>query len=734
MSAGLSRRGFLIATAAVGGGLLLTVAVRRARRRGDPRTRSSPFAWLQIAPDGTVTIQLDQTEMGQGVTTALSMVVAEELGVGWNAVRVGPVVDDPARWIRAVETGASRSVRRSVDLLKHVGAAAREMLIAAAAAQWSVAPSSCQVTEGVIHHHASGRRMTYGSIAERAATLEPPATPSLVPAHRYRLLGTGLPRLDTTAKVTGRAEYGIDVRLPGMLVASIERSPVPGGNVRRVDSSATLAVPGVRRVITLPALGRTKGRRGAWRTYTEAGVAVLADDYWSALKGRQALGVEWDDPEAARLSTTVLRTRLADGAARPGTVARHTGDVAAALAGAAQRLEAVYETPLLHHATLEPMNGTADVRKDWCDVWAPMQKQTEAQRVAAAVSGLPIGRVRVHTTQLGGGFGRRQENDFVAEAVHLSREVGHPVKVMWSREDDTRHGFYRPATRHHLMAALSATGELIGWTHHVVGLSIAEWKFNYSADEIDPWLVEGAADLPYGIPNILVDQTIVEYPIPRGFYRSTGASHNSYVTECFIDEVARLAERDPYQFRRALLANEPRILATLDLAAERAGWNNPVAPGVGRGLAVVRYSGSVVAMVCEVAVRPGAHPVPKRFVCAIDCGPPINPDIIAAQIEGSIVDGLSAALYGTIDIDHGTVRQSNFHDYRVLRLPTMPAVEVHIVPSRHPAGGVGELAVAATIPAFCNAAHAATARPIRSLPVAERPASPRTPAAAELKT
>ncbi len=717
MSTGLSRRGFLIATAAVGGGLALTIGLRRTRRRGDPPARSSPFAWLRIAQDGTVTIQLDRTEMGQGVTTALSMVLAEELGVGWNAVRVGPVVDDPAGWSRPVETGASRSVRQSVELLKHAGAAAREMLIAAAAAQWSVASSSCQVIEGVIHHPASGRSLSFGSIAERAAALEPPTAPLLVPAHRYRLLGKGLPRLDTNAKVTGQARYGIDVRLPGMLVASVERSPVPLGNVRRVDANTTLAMPGVRQVITLPALGRTKGRRGAWRTYTEAGVAVLADDYWSALKGRQALAIEWEDPEAAQLSTIDLRARLASGAARPGTVARHTGAGAATLAAAADRLEAVYETPLLHHATLEPMNATADVRADGCDVWAPMQKQTEAQRVAAAVSGLPIERVRVHTTELGGGFGRRQENDFVAEAVHLSREAGRPVKVIWSREDDTRHGFYRPATRHHLTAALSAAGELVGWTHHVVGLSIAEWKFNYAADEIDPWLVEGAADLPYGIPNIRVDQTIVEYPIPRGFHRSTGASHNCYVTECFIDEVATFAQRDPYQFRRALLADEPRILATLDLAAERAGWSSPVAPGMGRGLAVVRYSGSIVAMVCEAAVQPGAHPVAKRFVCAIDCGPPINPDIIAAQIEGSIVDGLSAALYGAVDIDHGRVRQSNFHDYRVLRLPTMPIVEVHIVPSPHPAGGVGELAVAAAIPAFCNAVLAATGQPIRSLPI-----------------
>ena len=711
----ISRRRLVIAAVAAAGGLTLSLgywAVRRRAHRG-----SSPMVWLRIASDETITIRLDRTEMGQGVMSALPMVIAEELGVAWNVVRVSPVVDDPAGWVREVGTGASRSVRESYDLLRHAGAAAREMLVAAAAAQWSVEPSSCEVRDGVVHHHPTARSVTYGSIAERAAAFDPPMAPTLTPPDSFRLVGKPLPRLDTTDKVSGRAQFGIDVRLPGMLVASIERCPVPGGAVRRVEPAAALAVPGVQHVVTIPAVGLAKARPGTWRTYAEAGVAVLADDYWSAVKGRRALTIVWDEGVNQELSTADLRERLAREAEQPGVIVRATGDVAATRAAAATRIDAVYQVPLLHHATLEPMNGTADVRPDRCDVWAPMQKQTEAQRVAAEMSGLPIKHVRVHTTQLGGGFGRRQENDFVAEAVRLSKEVGRPVKVIWSREDDSRHGFYRPASRHHLSAALDAFGEPIAWTHHIVGLSIGEWKFNQLTEGVDRWLVEGAADLPYAIPNIRVEQTIVEYPIPRGFFRSTGASHNSYVTECFLDELARLAGRDPYQFRRSLLAHEPRYLAVLDLVAERARWGGPVAPGHGRGIAVVGYSDSVVAMVCEVALGPGGQPVAKRFVCAIDCGPPINPDIIAAQVEGSVAFGLSSALYGTIDLDRGRVRQSNFHDYRVLRLPEMPVVETHIVPSRDRVGGVGELAVAATTPAFCNAVLAATGQPIRSLPV-----------------
>ncbi len=713
-----SRRQLLVASVAAGAGLTLAIGVRARRRtvRGDP-DGPNPGVWIRIAPDETVTITLDRTEMGQGVMSALPAILAEELEVPWEAVRVTPVVDDPAVWFREVGTAASRSVSRSFDLLRRAGAAAREMLIAAAAEDWAVDPASCVAISGVVHHRPSGRSLTYGSVADRAAKLDVPTAPRLKHPDSFRLVGQPLPRLDTREKVDGSARFGIDVELPGMLIASIERSPVFGGTVKRVDSAAALALPGVRAVVTLDPIGQTKSSPGVWRTYTEAGVAVLADGYWSALAGRRALTIEWDEGGSQNVSTSALRQQFVREAEHPGVVARATGDAEAALSTAARRIDAVYEVPLLCHATLEPMNCSADVRSDRCEVWAPVQKQTEAQRVAAATSGVPIAKVRVHTTLLGGGFGRRQENDFVAEAVRLSREVGRPVKVIWSREDDTRHGFYRPAVRNHLTAALDSAGRPVAWTHRIIGMSIADWKFNRLNRGVDRWLVEGAVDLPYAIPNIRVEQTIVDVPIPRGFFRSTGASHNCYVTECLIDELAKLAGRDPYLFRRSLLAAKPRYLAVLDLAAERAGWDDPLPAGVSRGIAVLGYSGSFVAVVAEVVLDSKQRPIPTRVVCAIDCGLPVNPDVIAAQLESSVAFGLSAALYGEIEIDRGRVRQSNFHDYRILRLSEMPRVESHIVPSRDAAGGVGELGVAAVIPAFCNAAFAATGTPIRRLPL-----------------
>lgn len=642
-----SRRQLLVASLAAGAGLTLAIGVRTRRRteRRDP-DGPNPVAWIRIAPDETVTIALDRTEMGQGVMSALPAILAEELEVPWEAVRVSPVVDDPATWFREVGTAASRSVSRSFDLLRRAGAAAREMLIAAAAAEWAVDSASCVAISGVVYHQSSGRSLTYGSVASRAAKLDVPARSRLKHPDSFRLVGQPLPRLDTRHHVDGSARFGIDVELPGMLIASIERSPVFGGTVKRVDSAAALALPGVRAIVTLDPIGQTKSSPGVWRTYTEAGVAVLADGYWSALAGRRALTIEWDERGNQNLSTASLRERFVREAERPGVVARATGDAESALRTAAKRIDAVYEVPLLYHATLEPMNCSADVRSDRCEVWAPVQKQTEAQRVAAAVSGVPTANVRVHTTSLGGGFGRRQENDFVAEAVRLSREVSRPVKVIWSREDDIRHGFYRPAVRNHLTAAVDSSGRPVAWTHRIVGMSIADWKFNQLNRGVDRWLVEGAVDLPYAIPNVRVEQTIVDVPIPHGFFRSTGASHNCYVSECLIDELAKLTGRDPYLFRRSLLAAKPRYLGVLDLAAERAGWGGPLPAGVGRGMAVLGFSGSFVAVVAEVALDSKQRPVPSRFVCAIDCGLPVNPGIIAAQLESSVAFGLSAALYG----------------------------------------------------------------------------------------
>src|SRR3989442_1470941 len=488
------------------------------------------------------------------------------------------------------------------------------------------------------------------------------------------------------------AVFGIDVRVPDMLVASIERCPVFGGRIKRFDAERAKAVPGVRHVVPLDASPWT-GTNGAWGVGCAAAVAVVADSYWQAVTGRRALEIEWDEGDNGSLNSDAIRAQFARLAEQPGVEARKNGDAAVALAGAAKQVEAVYEVPFLHHATMEPMNCTAHVRADGCDVWAPTQNQTRAQEVAAELTGLPKERVRVHTTFLGGGFGRRLEPDFVSEAVRLSKAVGAPVKVIWSREDDVRHGFYRPATYNRFAAGLDATGSPVAWTHRIVAPPIL-LKFGPLEKGIDRTLIDGAANLPYGIPNLLVDQVAVDLlPVPRGFWRSVGISQNAFVTECFCDEVAVAAGKDPYEFRRALLGDKPRHRRTLELAAEKAGWGSPLPAGQGRGIALAEWAPTTCAQVAEVSVAPDGTVRVHRVVCAVDCGPVVNPDTIEAQLQGGIVYGLTAALYGEITIERGRVKQGNFDDYRILRLAEMPAVEVYIVPSGDAQRGSREHAV-----------------------------------------
>jgi isoquinoline 1-oxidoreductase beta subunit len=716
---GFSRRDFLKATAVVGAGLTIGFALPRLSR--GLRSRPAPFGtdgWIHIDSGGVVTLALDRTEMGQGVMTALPMILAEELEADWKTIKVAPVVVNPAGWSRDVGTGASWSVRGSYAMLRTVGAAAREMLVTAAAARWGVDPAACQARQGFVMHPPSGRRLGYGALAASANLLDVPRNPRLKTPSEFTLLGKRVKRLDTPSKVDGTAIYGIDVRVPGMLYASIERSPVFGGKLKRFDARAALGTPGVRRVVPMEGLGARKARPGKWRTYTEDGVAVLADGFWQALIGRRALEVSWAPGENQSLGSESIRRSFVQLAERQGATARSQGDAAAALRGAATRIEAVYQLPFLHQATMEPMNCTADVRPDGCDIWVPTQKQTEAQRVAAELTGLPEDKVRIHTTLLGGGFGRRQEHDYLAEAVTLSMKVGGPVQVVWTREDDVRHGFYRPAVYNKLAAGLDRSDSPVAWTHRIVGPSIREWKFNTLRSGIDKWLVEGAADLPYRIPHIRVDQVIADVPVPRGFWRSTGASHNTYVTECFFDEVARAAGRDPYELRRELLQEHPRHLAALDLAAEKSGWGRPLPAGHFHGIAVVSYADAFVAEVAEVSMGPSGKPRVHRMVCAIDCGPAVNPDIIAAQMEGGVAFGLTAVLYGEISLERGRVRQSNFHDYRLLPISEMPAVETFVVPSIAKIGSVGDPALPPVAPAICNAIFAATGRPVRRLPFA----------------
>jgi len=684
-----------------------------------PRRAEAPFApnaWVRVGTDGIVTLTVDKSEMGQGSQTGLAMILAEELAADWSKVRLGPVPENPAGWSRTMRTGGSNAIRSSWEPLRKAGATAREMLITAAAEAWKVDRTTCRAENGAVVHEPSGRRLPYAKLATRAAKLAVPTDVPLKDSKDFRLLGRRVPRLDTPSKVDGSATFGIDVTVPGMLVASIERCPVFGGRIKRHDATKAKALPGVRAVVELEGSPWT-GRGGAWGVGCAAGVAVVADTYWHAFQGRKALEIEWDEGEATSLDSDGIRAMLARRAEQPAVEARKDGDAATALAGAARRVEAVYEVPFLHHATMEPMNCTAHVRADGCDVWAPTQNQTRAQEVTAELAGLPKETVRIHTTFLGGGFGRRLEPDFVSEAVRVSQAVGAPVKVIWTREDDVRHGFYRPASHNRFAAGLDGAGNPIAWSHRVVAPPIL-LKFGPLEKGLDRTLVDGAQNLPYGIPNILVDQVAVDLlPIPRGFWRSVGISHNAFVTECFFDEVAAAAGKDPYQLRRALLADRPRHRRVLDLAADKAAWGTPLPAGRGRGIALAEWEPTVCAQVAEVTVESDGSVRVHRVVCAVDCGPTVNVGQIEAQMEGGIVYGLTAALYGEITIAQGRVKQGNFDDYPMLRLREMPRVEVYIVPSSEKQGGIGEPAVGPIAPAVCNAIFAATGKRIRKLPI-----------------
>jgi isoquinoline 1-oxidoreductase beta subunit len=703
----MDRRDFIQVTGTIGAGLVIGFRI--------PPTPASfkPNAWLQVGTDGAVTLTIDKSEMGEGNHTALAMIIADELDADWSRVKVGPVPENPAGWSRRMSTGGSTSVRTSWDILRKAGASARVMLVTAATQAWNVRAVECVTERGFVKHALSGRQLSYGALAQRAAAVPVPDNPPLKESRFFELLGTRVHRLDTPSKVNGSAQFGIDVRVPGMLVATVERSPVFGGKVESFDASAAKAVPGVRHVVQLESTPWT-GVQGAWGVGTESGVAVVADTYWQAVQGRQALKITWDEGPNAALGD--IPGKLAALAGQTGVTARQDGDVTAALAAAAKKVESVYTVPFLHHATMEPMNCTAHVRAASCEVWVPTQNQTRAQEVAAEASGLAKEKVRIHTTLLGGGFGRRLESDFVAEAVRISKAVGAPVKVIWSREDDTRHSFYRPATYNRLAAGLDAQGKPVAWSHHIVAPPIL-LKFGPLQNGLDATLIDGASDVPYAFPNVFVDQVAADLPVPLGFWRSVGASQNAFVVECFMDEVAAAAGRDPYELRRELLQAKPRHLRTLELAATKAGWGSPLPPGHGRGIAIAEWEPTTCAEVAEVSVSPDGTVRVHRVVCAVDCGPVVNPDTIEAQMQGGVVFGLSAALYGEITIEKGRVQQGNFNDYPMLRMPEMPVVEVHIVPSTDTLGGIGEPSVPPIAPAVCNAIFAATGKRIRSLPI-----------------
>lgn len=702
----LSRRDFLKSAGVVGGGLLLGIHLPSLSESAEPGATTILNAFVRIAPDNTVTVIANHSEMGQGVYTSIPMIVADELDADWNLVRVEPAPVDAAYNHTAFGmqmTGGSTSTDTEWDRLRKMGASARAMLIAAAAEKWSVPSDSCKTAGSMVIHEASGRKITYGELAEAASHLSVPGEIPLKERSQYKIIGKPVKRLDSPLKANGKAIFGIDVARPDMLTAVIARPPVFGAKVKSLDPQSAKASPGVRHVVQV-----------------DTGVAVIADNFWSAKKGRDALKVEWDEGPLSALDSIQIRKEYAALAKTAGTTAQMIGDPQS-VKPSAKTLEADYELPYLAHATMEPLNCVADVRPDSCEIWTGTQFQTGDRDVAVKVTGLKPEQVQLHTTYLGGGFGRRAvtDNHFVKEAVQASKAVGKPVKVVWTREDDIRGGYYRPMWADHISASLDASGNPVTWEHTIVGQSILEGTpfSGMIKDGIDESSVEGAIDLPYAIPNFRVNLHSPKTGVPVLWWRSVGHSHTAFVVETFVDELAHAAGVDPLEYRRKLIGPEQkRFRRILDAVAEKANWGSPPAAGRGRGIAAHESFGSLVAHVAEVSVTNGALKV-HRFISAVDCGAVVNPDSVKAQIEGAIAFALSAALHSEITLTGGRVKQRNFNDYRVLRMREMPEVEVHVVPSGDPMGGIGEPGVPPVAPALANAIFAATGTRIRKLPI-----------------
>ena len=701
----VDRRGFLKMGAAGATGLLIGFYLpeRVEALGGAPESAIALNAWIHVGTDDIVTILIDKSEMGQSILTGLAMLASEELECDWKKVRTEFAPADNAYvnpQFGVQGTGGSSATRTSWEPLRKAGAAARVMLLEAAAQEWNVDKSECRAENGAILHAATKRQLTYGSLAAAAAKLRVPQDVPLKDPRQFQIIGQPAKRLDTPDKVNGSAQYGIDVRQPGMAYAVVARCPVFGGKVASFDAGKAKAVPGVKDVIQI-----------------SDGVAVIADNTWTAMQGRRALEVKWDEGPNAEVTSASISKLLADGARRPGYTARKQGDAEAGLRGAAQIIEAEYEVPFLAHATMEPQNCTAHVRGDRCDVWAPTQNQTNTQNLAAKITGLDPKAVFVHTTFLGGGFGRRFETDFVGEAVEISKAIREPVKVTWSREDDIQHDYYRTASHAHFTAGLDADGWPVVWVNRIACPSLMA-RFGPLKDNFDRRSVEICDSVPYAIPNILVDYQLTDTGIPIGFWRSVGASQNGFFLESFIDEIAVAGKKDPFELRRRLLAKSPRHLAVLEKAAEKSGWGTPLPADRSRGIAVVSSYFGYVAQVIEISVNREARTLKvQRVVCALDCGRIVNPGSIDAQVKSSVVYGLTAALRGAITIDRGRVQQKNFNDYQVLRAHEMPVVDVHIIPSEEAPTGAGEFTLPPVAPALCNAIFAATGNRVRRLPI-----------------
>jgi len=706
-----SRRHLLQRTAYLGGGLVLALALPGLR--GGPRaatvSNSQLNAWLRISSDDSITILVDRSEMGQGVYTALPTLLAEELEVDPSRVKIvaAPVGDAYVNALNGGQiTGTSNSISDAWEKLRKAGAQARSMLITAAAHRWRVDSSTCHASNGRITSTA-GKSASYGELAEAAAKLPLPKEVQLKSPAEFRLIGKPLARFDTPGKVDGSAEFGLDVKLPGMLYATIALCPELGGTVASVDSAAALAMPGVRRILP-----------------TANAVIVVAEHFFQARKARDALRIVWAPGPNAQLDNAAIWSQLNAAAAKPGVSALSSDNVAAALKGghaaealkgAAKTFAAVYELPLLAHATMEPMNCTADVRANSCDLYVGTQAQQLAQAAAAEAAGLKADQVNVHTTLLGGGFGRRLDVDFVPAAVAASKAIGAPVKLIWTREDDMTHDLYRPPSREAVKAGLDEHGKLSAWTLHIVCPSITS---RYDPTNKDPFdsVIEYVQNFPYAVANFDLRYTRQEIGIDVGYWRSVSHAPNCFAIESSLDEIAALASKDPLEFRRELLAGKPRHLQVLQVVAERSGWGH--APkGHFQGLAFMEGYKSHIAQVAEVSVEAGRLKLHK-ITCVIDCGQTVNPRIVESQLESGIVYGLTAALWGNVTLRGGRVQQHNFNDHRVLRINELPILDVHVVASDALPGGVGEAALPPVAPSVCNAIFAATGKRLRTLPIA----------------
>lgn len=698
-SVNLNRRGFLKVGGSATAGLVVGLYLPESSR-ADAQTADSARlnAWIHIAPDDTVTFMIHKVEMGQGTVTSLSQLLADELECDWAKFRTEFPGIDPAFGFQGVV--GSQSIRTGWDPLRKAGATAREMLVAAAAQQWGVNTTACKAQGGhVFNTTMKFASLSYGKLAAVAASMPVPANPQLKDPSQFKFIGKSMKRLDTADKITGRTKFGIDTRQPGMLYAAMARCPVFGGKAASFDATKAKAFPGVKQVVQV-----------------SRGIAVLADNTWAAMQGVKLLDIKWDEGPNANQTSANISKIFAERAQQPGTEVSKTGDVQTGMASAAKKVEAVYEAPFLAHATMEPMNCTAWVRNGECDVWASMQMQTMAQGAAAQASGLPPAKVRIHSEFMGGGFGRRGMTDFVTEAVEVSKAVGAPVKLTWTREDDMHHDNYRPAAYSKFEAGLDQDGWPVAWTNRVVSPSITNSSGQPPRNGIDRTSTEGSHDMGYGIPNKSVDYVWTEVGVPVTYWRAVGYTQNTFFVESFMDEVAHAGGKDPVETRRKLLAQNPRLLGVLELVAQKSDWGKALPAGQYRGVAIVNNVGSYTAEVAEVSVTQGKVRV-HRVVAAVDCGHVVNPAIVEQQIRSAIVYGLTAALKGEITIDKGRVVQNNFNTYDMLRIDEAPVVEVYIVPSTQNPGGIGEAGVPAIAPAVCNAIFAATGKRVRKLPI-----------------